>query len=349
MQLLYLFNRVSVKEKAFLARQLATMLNSGLNLDKSLLILNSQVKNQFLKKSLQDIYNDLEAGNPFSSSLKKHPKIFDRIFVNVVVSGEAVGKMAEVLERLADQLEKENTFVSKIRTAAYYPTFIIVIMMILAGYMAVNVIPPLKSVFSEFNTQLPWATQTLINLTDYAIANWPVMLMIMILLVLGLLYFVKSKYGKAILDYSAIHYTAGLGIDVYMARFARTLSMLVQSGTPIIEAIDITSEVIGNSLYKKTLKRVCAQVERGVPMSVQLEKSGDFPVIIPQMISVGEKTGQLEHVLENLAKFYEEEADNKIKGVTSLFEPVIIVIIGLGVFFLVYSIIKPIYDIAQLG
>lgn len=349
MDLSNIFKRVTVKDKAFLARQLATMLNSGLTLDKALKIIIAQVKNAYLKDVLENVLLDLEGGINFSEALKKHPKVFDRVFINIVVSGEAVGKLAEVLVRLADQLEKEHEFISKIKGALYYPAFIIVTMGVMAVVMMIKVIPPLKEVFDEFDSQLPWTTRTLIDISNFVAVNWLLSLIILIAVVVFAVYFFRTKQGKYILDYLAIHYTAQLGVEIYMARFSRTLSMLIQAGTPIIEAIDITSEVINNTIYQGVLKRVSAQVERGVPMSVQLEKSKDFPIIIPQMVAVGEKTGEMSHVLENLAVYYEEESDTKVKGLTSLFEPVIIVLIGIVVAFMVISIIGPIYNIAQIG
>lgn len=349
MDISQILKRVTVRDKAFLARQLATMLNSGLMLDKALKIIIAQVRNAYLRSVLENVLQDLEGGIGFSQALKRHPKVFDRVFINIVVSGEAVGKLAEVLVRLADQLEKENDFISKVKGALYYPLFIIVTMAVMAVIMMVKVIPPLQEVFSEFNAQLPWTTRTLISISGFMASNWLICLVFLIALVVFLIYFLRTKQGKYLVDYIAIHYTAELGVDIFMARFSRTLSMLIQAGTPIIEAINITGEVINNSIYQQILKRVSNQVERGIPMSVQLEKSRDFPVIIPQMISIGEKTGEMAHVLENLAIYYEEESNNKVKGLTSLFEPAIIVIIGIAVAFMVISIIGPIYNIAQIS
>lgn len=344
------FNRkISVKDRAFLARQLATMLTSGLMLDRALMVLVSQVKSKFIADSLRTILKDVESGVAFSQAMRKHPKLFDRVFINVVVSGEAVGKMAEVLMRLADQLEKENSFISKIKGALYYPIFVIITMCFIAGLMMVKVIPSLKDIFFEFDAQLPWMTRALISISDYMSSNWILVILFIIVAVVFLSYFFKTQKGKELIDYVALHYTLGLGESVYMARFSRTLSMLVESGTPIIEAIDITGDVMNNLIYQRILKRLANQVEKGVPISAQLAKSKEFPVLIPQMISIGEKTGELEKVLENLAVYYEEESDNKIKGLTSIFEPAIIVLIGLAVAFMVFSIIVPIYNIAQLG
>ncbi len=347
--MLSLFNRVTTKDKAFVARQLATMLSSGLTLDKALTILHSQIKNPLLKKTLKQVIEDLKKGKTFSEALKIHPKVFDRIFVNIVVSGEAVGKLAEVLTRLADQLEQQDVFISKVRNGLYYPLFIIFVMMIIMILMMIYVIPPLKEVFEEFGSQLPWTTTALINISDFVATYWMIVFSVLGILIVLMIYFFRTKQGKLILNKIAINYTSGLGKDIYMARFAQTMSMLIQAGTPIIEAIEITGEVMNNIVYQRVLSRVMKQMEKGVPMSVQLEKSKSFPTLIPQMISVGEQTGKLEEVLNNLARYYEEESNSKLKTINSLFEPVIIVLIGLGVAFIVFSVIMPIYQIAELG
>jgi len=344
-----IFNRVTIKDRAFIARQIATMLDSGLTLDKSLKILKSQTHNLLLKITLKDVIADLEAGKTFSEALKKHPRVFDRVFINIVISGEAVGKLSEVLLRLAEQLDQQHSFISKIKSALYYPVFIIFIMIIMIIVMMLKVIPPLKEVFAEFEADLPWTTTTLLSVSNFVTQYWVVVFGILGFILFFLIYLSRTKQGKKIFDRIAIDYTMELGKDIYMARFSRTLGMLVKAGTPIIEAIDITSEVINNIIYRQILRRVSKQVERGVPISTQLEKNKDFPLLVPQMISVGEKTGQLEKVLDNLAQYYEGEVDAKIKGLTSLFEPVIIIFIGLGVAFIVFSIIMPIYQIAELS
>lgn len=345
---LAILDRVTTKDKAFMARQLAIMLTSGLTLDKSLLVISAQMRNLLLKKTLETIYADIEAGMTFSEALKKHSKIFDRVFINIVVSGEAIGKLGEVLLQLANQLEAQDEFYSKIKSALYYPVFILVLMAIIVGVMMVKVIPPLKDVFSEFQSTLPWTTRSLIWMSDFIAHYWYILFILIIGFIALIVYFVRTKQGKLIIDQFIINFTFNLGKDVYMARFARTMSMLIQAGTPILEAIDITSEVVNNIIYRKILKRVSRQVEKGAPMSVQLEKSKDFPVLIPQMVAVGERTGQMETVLDNLAKYYESESDEKIKALTSLFEPIVVVAIGIGVAFVVFAIIMPIYQIAQL-
>lgn len=340
--------RVSLKEKAFLARQLATMLASGLTLDKSLTILLAQTKNFTLNKTLEAVIKDIEAGSPFSVAIAKYPKVFDRVFVNVVISGEAVGRLSDVLNRLAGQLEKQNSFLSKIRGAMLYPIFIVLAMIAVAILMMVKVVPELKGIFEEAGAELPWATKILIAISDSLAGFWWLYILILIGLIITIHFYLKTDQAKYLISKLEINAPGGIGKDIYMARFTRTLGMLISSGTPIIEALNITAEVINNKIYEERIKQAASQVEKGVPLSVPIEKSRIFPVIVPQMISVGEQTGKLDETLQKLADYYEEESDDKIKGLSSLFEPLVIVIIGLGVAFLVFSILLPIYQIAQI-
>lgn len=343
-----LFNRIPPREKAFLARQLAAMLGSGLPLNKALGILTNQTRSSRLQEILTGVETDLETGLPFSAAIAKYPELFDRIFVNVVVSGEQVGKLAEVLAQLADQLEKDNGFTSRIKGALAYPAFVLAAMLLVGGIMTTYIVPQLRQVFDEAGSKLPFTTTLLIGLSDFLIHFWWVLLLVVIGAGGLLATYLRSKAGEAVLGTVQIKFPGGLGYDVYMTRLSRTLGMLVQSGTPIVEAITVTGAVMDNVLYERLLGDAAEQVKRGIPLSVPLGASELIPPIVAQMVEVGEQTGQLDQILLNLAAYYEGEADGKIKTIGSLIEPVVIVLIGIGVGFLVYSILVPIYNIAQL-
>ena len=343
-----IFDRVNAKDKAFLSRQLSTMINSGLPLDRAVAILAAQTRKKILKDTLNEINKDLESGEKFSTAISRHPKVFDRVYVNMVISGEAVGKLSEVLTHLADELEKNNSFNSKIQSALVYPIFIIVVMIVIVFIMMTKVIPQLTEIFKESKAELPWATKVLISISSYMISYWWVVLLILIAIVAGIYIFLKTEAGEYLFSKIQIKFPTGIGKDIYMARFARTLSMLLSSGTPIIDAVRITADVMNNKIYKKSLENLAVQLERGIPMSVPLEKDQYFPLVVPQMVMVGEQTGRLDEILNNLANYYEEQGSEKIKGITSLFEPALIVIIGVGVAFIVFSILMPIYQIVQL-
>ena len=343
-----IFNRISQTERAFLARQLATMVNSGLPLDRGVGVLLTQMKKPVLRAALQGILQDLEAGSAFSAALAKHPIVFDEIFVSVVVSGETVGKLAEVLDQLATQLEKQSDFSSKVRGALMYPAFILVAMLIVGAITMTRVIPQLEGIFKESGAKLPFATQVLISISNFLLHDWFYVILLAVGAVVGLRFFFSTPTGHRLLDQTAVRLPYEQGIDIYMARFARTLGMLVQAGTPIIKALDVTGAVINNSLYRDVMLDVRQQVERGIPLSVPLTESKLFPAIASQMILVGEQTGRLDEVLLKMAQYYETQSEDKIKNVSSLLEPVIIVIIGLAVGFMVYSILVPIYNVAQI-
>ena len=343
-----MFNRVSANDKAFLARQLATMVSSGLPLDRGIGVLLTQTKKPELRAALEGILKDLEAGSAFSSALAKHPKVFDEIFVSVVLSGETVGKLAEVLEQLAIQLEKQSDFSSKMRGALMYPIFILFAMIVVGLITVTRVVPQLESIFQESGAKLPFATQVLIFISTFLLNYWwIVIVMVIVLAVVAQMFFV-SKPGRRLLDQIAIRLPFEQGTDLYMARFSRTLGMLIQAGTPIIKALDVTAAVINNSLYHDELLNVRQQVERGIPLSAPLSESKLFPVIATQMVLVGEQTGRLDDVLLRMAEYYEAQSDEKIQSISSLLEPVIIVIIGIAVGYMVYSILVPMYNIAQL-
>lgn len=346
-----IFNRVPLKEKVFLTRQLSTMLGSGLAIDQAIRVMYSQTKNKTLKKAFAFIVKDLEAGNSLSFALSRHPNIFDPVFIAIVRSGESTGKMDKVLDQLADRLELSQDFNSKIRSVLMYPAFVLVVMIAIIILMMVYVVPQIKSIFEESGADLPWSTKLIIAMSNFTIHYWWVEVIIAGVLIIGGFYYFRSDKGGSLWDRMkiSIPVVSNLFKMIYMARFCRTLSMLIQSGVPIIETLAITAEVISNRLYTRSLRNVAAQVEKGTPMSVPLAKDPNFPPTVTQMILVGEQTGKMEQVLNKLADFYEKETDTMIKGLSGLIEPALMVIMGIGVGFIVYSILFPIYSIAQLN
>lgn len=346
-----IYNHVSLKEKVFLARQMATMLGAGLAIDHCFKVMTSATANQYLKSVYNQIITDLEAGTSLSTAMSRWRKVFDPVFIAIIRSGESSGQLDKVLLQLADRLEMTEDFTSKIRSALFYPAFIIVTMIGIIVAMMIYVIPQLKSVFAESNVQLPWTTRTIIAISDFTVSYWWVELIVLILLIIAGFLFFRSNTGGSVWDRVKVRtpLVQKLYIDIYMARFCRTMSMLIAAGLPIMETLAITAQVIQNRIYTNSLKLIASQVERGIPMSVPMRQDQNFPSIVSEMMAVGEQTGKVETVLTKLADFYESETNSIIKGMAGLVEPVIILIIGLGVGFLVYAIIYPIYSIAQIG
>lgn len=339
--------RVSSKDKAFIARQLATMLSSGLPISESLRVLRDQSRSAYLKSAFDDIVKLIEEGYSLSNSISHHPKVFNRVFVAVVRSGESSGKLETVLEQLAAQLENDTNFIGKIKGAMLYPAFILLAMIIVVILMGVKVIPQLKGIFLEAGSDLPLTTRMMIRISDFLVKYWWAVLLALIAAGIGLKMWLSSPSGKIFWDKLQLKIPGGIIKSVYMARFTRTMGMLIEAGLPIIEAIDIVAEVMDNAVYAQSLKETAGQVKRGVPMSRPLANDQNFPPIVSQVVNVGEQTGELDKILKKLADFYETDVNSKISGLSSLVEPMVMVVLGIGVAFIVFSILMPIYNISQ--
>ncbi len=343
-----LLRHVSIKDKAFLSRQLATMLGSGIPLVESINVLLIQTKNPVIREGLNAIVHDIESGLTFSTAIERQPEIFNSIYVAIVRSGEASGKLEEVLLQLAENIEKDSALVGKLKSALVYPVFIITAMIGVAILMMVKVIPQLKSIFTDSNVPLPFTTQLLIGASDFMVKFWWLVIIGLIGAVVGIGYYLKTPQGTTLLNNVEVRIPGGISEDLYMGRFTRTMSMLIKSGLPIIQSIEITAQVINNVVFRDVLLGAQTEIERGLPLSTPLARSLYFPKVVTQMILVGEQTGRLDQILERLAIYYENEVDDKAKGISSLIEPVIIVILGIGVAFLVMSVLLPIYSITQV-
>lgn len=342
--------RVKSKDRAIFARQLSTMVSAGLQLPKALKVISSQTKNDAIKSVYIEIYKDLEEGYSFSSALSKHPSVFDRVFVSVINAGEATGKLDVVLAQLADQLENDNDFIAKVRGALYYPGFILCALVAVAIYMLVAVVPQLKGIFTSAGAQLPLATRALIGLADFIKDFWWLFILFILGLVFLIRFWVNSRAGSEMVDNIKVKVPPfnHLFEGVYMYRFNQVMSMLIGAGVPLLDALKVGASVINNNVYEKSIKRAITYVEKGVPLSVQLAKDPIFPALVGQMAAVGEETGQLDKVLSKVADYYGEETDQSIKSLATIIEPAILILIGLAVAFLVFAVLVPIYNIAQL-
>lgn len=342
--------KVNSKDKAVFSRQLSTMISAGLPLPKAIKVASVQARNDTLKDIYQSIFKDLEEGTSFSNALARHPEAFDKVFVSVVSAGESTGKLDVVLKQLADQLENDNNFINKLRGAMYYPGFILLALIGIAAYMLIVVIPQLKGIFESAGKSLPIATTILLSMSDFVQSKWWALLMIFIVLGVLLKYWAGTKGGGKVKDRLQLNLPGlkKLFEGIYMYRFTKIMSMLIGAGVPLLDALKIGASVMNNSIYEESIARVAGQVEKGVPLSVQLSKDIVFPPFLGQMAAVGEETGQLDNVLSKVSDYYEESTDQAIKTISTLIEPVILVVMGLGVAFLVFAVLVPIYNIAQI-
>jgi type IV pilus assembly protein PilC len=345
-----IFNRVSAKDILLFCKQLATLLDSGFPILQSLSIIILQTSSKKFKEVLSQISADLEEGHSFSTAIAKHPDVFSTIFISAVKAGEASGKLPDILKQLSDNLEQEYNFISKIKGALTYPIFVICAMIVIATIMLVKVVPQLASLFKESNVALPWTTRAVIWTSVFIQNYWWAIILFIIIVVVAIRYWGRTTSGRYQIDLLKLRFpVSGKLVTLsYMARFCRTMSLLSATGIPILKSIKIVSEAMTNEIYQEGLDEVYQEVERGVPMSVPLSKNKFFAPMVSNMIGVGEKSGNLDDILKSLTKYYEAETESAMKQLSSLLEPILIVIIGIGVAILVLSIIMPIYNLAQV-
>ena len=339
---------ISLKDKLMFARNLSVMISSGLPLSRAIKNIGEQTSNKKFKKILDDIFTDIQAGSAFADGLAKYPTVFSDLFVNMVRVGEASGNLEEVLDILALQLEKEHDLISKVKGAMTYPAVILVAMLGIGIIMLTYVLPKITGIFTEMNVELPKSTQIIIAISDilrnysYLVAGGFVFLIFFIKI------FFSTQAGKKTLSFMMIHTPAvsNLVIKINCARFARIYSSLLKSGVSVVEALKIVSHTLTNYYYQEALTESIEQIQKGINLSAIVKKHKKiFPILVSQMIEVGEETGKTEVVLLKLAEFYEAEVDQLTKNLSSIIEPVLMIIIGTAVGFFAVSMLTPMYSI----
>jgi type IV pilus assembly protein PilC len=344
------FGGISTKDKAVFIRQLATMLDAGIPMGQDLGVSVNQTSNKNLKKILVEIKNKVEGGYSLSKAMADYPSTFNRVFLAVVESGEETGKLPKTLSHLAEELEDQEDFNSKFKAAMIYPIFIFIALILVMGILMVYVIPQLKSLFASSDMTLPISTRILLSISGFVASYWWIILIVIVGIVYGVRYWVNiTKTGSYFWDRLKMRLPVFGPIieQAAVVRFTKMMSLLLGTGIPILKAIRLAARSVDNILYRDALMGAAKDVERGVPLSTPLEKSGVFPKIVIQMIKVGEEAGQVAQILEKLSKYYKEEVDTKLKMIGSIIEPVVIVILGIGIGFVVFSIIIPIYQISM--
>jgi type IV pilus assembly protein PilC len=341
---------VKAKEFVIFSRQLAVLLEAKVPLMSALKGILGQTDNPYLAKILSQVLADVDEGKSLSESLKKHPDVFSDLYINMVQAGEVSGNLQETLNKLADNIEKNYQLTQKVKGVLYYPAFIMSAFFAVGFIMVTFVIPKLTSMLREAKVTLPITTRMLIWSGDFMGKYWWAVIIIVIAGVVGLMYYLKTDDGKREFDIvklrvaiigKVFHY-------IYLARFAENLSTLVRSGIPIVTALQIAGKVIDNSVFEAHVFEAAENVKTGGLMSdVMAKKKKDFPPVMVQMVKVGEETGKLDMTLTTMAKFYTQEADQIISNLSSIIEPILIIILGVAVGVLVFSIIIPIYNIAQ--
>ena len=340
------FDRVSATDLVIITRQLATMVSSGLVLSDALDILEDQQNNKTLKKVLEEVSQNIKGGLTLAQSLGKHPDVFPPLYINLVKSGEASGKLDQVLLQMADGLEKDKEFQARVKGAMVYPMVVISMMIVVMIIMMVFVIPKLITLYSQSTIDLPLPTKILIFTSNLFVNYWWLMLILLIGSIISIRRWNKTKegnlfFGRLLLK---IPLVGSIITNVTLTNFSRTFGLLTSAGIPLLDSIGIVSELTDNPVFRQALKESYSGVEKGLPLS-SLLNSEIFPKIVGHMVKVGEETGKVDEVFFKLADYFESESDHLVKNLTVAIEPIVLIILGIGVAFLVISIILPIYKL----
>ena len=341
------FGKISLTEKMFFVRNLQVMTNAGLSLPRAIGALAEQTKNPKFKKALLNIREEVTRGRSFSAALGDYPDIFSELFISMVNVGEESGTLDKVLTTLSQQMEKEHTLKSKIKGAMVYPSVIILAMIGVGILMLVTVIPQLGETFEELGIELPTPTKVIIALANFLATKWYLVLLGIILLVIFFSQIIKLKSVKKVIDKIILKVPVISTIvkSTNSAYMLRTLSSLIAAGTSFPRALEITSGVLGNFYFKEAMIKAGEKVRKGKKLSDVLGAYRDvYPVIVIQMVAVGEETGETSSILSKLADFFEEEVSNTTKNLTSIIEPFLMLIIGAVIGFFAVSMIQPMYS-----
>lgn len=348
-QLTIKLSRVSFNDIVTFTQQLSTMLTAGLTLTDSLNILKLQATNPAFGKVVSNMLKDIEGGSSFSKALQKYPEHFSSIYISLVQAGEASGKLQEVFQRLATNLEKQREFRAKTKGALIYPAIIIIGMIIVVFIMMTVVVPKLTELYKDFGTELPPATVILIAISDFFVKFWWLLIILLWGGFVGFRAWKKTPVGARLWDRFVLDMPiwGNLKKQLILTEFSRTLGILAGSGIPILESLEIVGGAVDSVTYQDDLRQVARQVEKGYPLGLPISQNPDFPPILGQMITVGEETGKLDETLLKISNFFEAEAEQGIKTLTTAMEPLIMVVLGVGVGFIVISILMPIYNLTN--
>lgn len=346
----HITDKVSFTDIVDFTRQLAIMLNAGLTLVDCFDILKKQITKPSLLKLIEDLDKTVRGGSSFSTALKKYPQYFSNLYISLIKSGEASGKLSDILLRLAENLEKQREFQGKIKGALIYPAVIIVGMVAVMFIMITFVLPKLLGLYKDFNVSLPVTTQILISVSNFSTKFWPLIIVVCFGGWILISRYLKTRAGKTQLD------TISLKVPVIgnvikisaLVNSTRTLSILIGAGVSILESLSIIVDTSENTVFQEAFKRIYKQVEKGTSIGGAMQQEENiFPPILIQMTIVGEQTGHLDETLMRISKYFELESELATKAMTTLIEPLILVVLGVGVGFLVLSVITPIYNLTS--
>lgn len=343
-------NRIKLKDVAIFARQFATMIDSGLTMLRSLQILALQTESKPLAAVITQVRQDVESGASLSQAMSHHPKVFNKLFVAMVRSGESGGVLDQVLLQLANTIEKQVELRRKVRSAMTYPLVVLTLVVAILTAMLVFIVPLFKGFYKSLNGKLPLMTRVLISVSNMFVKLLPLLIIAVVVAVILFRRWIATDEGRSRWDVFKLHVPVfgRLVHKTALARFARTFGVLLRSGVPILEALEITKETAGNTVVARGLDDVQAGVKIGEPIARPLESHSVFPPMVTQMMAVGEESGALDNLLEKIATFYDQEVEATVNALTSLLEPLMIVVLGGCVGLMVIALYLPMFNIIKL-
>jgi type IV pilus assembly protein PilC len=343
------FHRVKTKDKVLFSRQLSTLINAGLPLVQSLRNVNNQTTSKPFKIVITKVIADVEAGLTLSAAMAKHPEVFNQVYISLIAAGEASGTLDKALERLALQQEKDAEIISKVRGAMIYPLIVIAVMIGVITFMIVTVLPQVQVLYEGLpGAELPLLTRVLLAISNFVTHYWWA-----VIILLGMAAFFTTRWartfgGKQVIDKLKMRaWPVGpLFTKMYMARFARTGGTLVASGVPLIQMLEITASAVNNVHVENSIRKASEKVKGGKALSDAIQNDPNFLILVPNMLRIGEESGSLEQMLAKTADYYEKEVDDQIKAISTIIEPVLMVILGVVAFIIVAAVLLPIYGLA---
>lgn len=338
-------NPVKVKDITIFCQQFEAILTAGVSVLEALDLLREQTENKFLSKLIGQIYTTVEAGDSLSNAMRQHSRYFPSILINMIEAGEVSGNLEIALKRMATHFEKEYKLKQTIRKATLYPIIVSIVAVVVVCILMVVVIPTFVQMFADLGTELPITTKALLAISNFMITRWYILIGVLVVVVGGLVYYARTDTGKMQLSgiKLKVPVIGKVNVKIAASRFSRTMSTLLASGLPLLDALEIVSKVLDNHKLAKGILNVKDQVSKGMSLSKPIDDMEIFPPMITHMVRIGENTGQLEPILEKVADFYDGEVDTAVAQMTTMLEPMIMVFLAVVVGFVVISIIQPMF------
>ena len=345
------FKKVKPKTLQIFSRQFATLIEAGVNVVSSLVILEDQTDDNYFAGIVAELRADIEGGLLLSEAMARHPKVFNRLYVSMVQAGEAAGILDQVLDRVAMQIEKETQIKRRVKGAMVYPSVVLAFASLVLVGMLLFIVPIFEKIFSDLGGELPMLTQWVVNASQLLREKWYIIFPLIIAIAFAVRRLKKTERGRQVWDRMKLHAPVRIGQvvrKVAMARFSRTLSTLVAAGVDIITSLEITGTTAGNWVVEQALADVRVKVHEGVTIAEPLVENPVFPPMVSQMVKIGEETGELEKMLEKIADFYEDEVDAAIQALTSIIEPLLMILVGLMVGVIIIAMYLPMFKMLTL-